>query len=73
MSTAFCDNISLNTDAISIDIIIRRPETVRFHRRSVCLWAISLPQALQASKQSLMDHHGIKIFDNRKKSILSKR
>jgi len=69
VSTAFCDTISLNTDAISIDddIIIRRPETVRFHCRSVCLWAISLPQALQASKQSLMGHRGIKIFDNRKK------
>ena len=35
--------------------------------RSVCLWAISLPQALQASRQSLMRHHGVKIFDNRKK------
>jgi len=57
----------LNTDAISIDIIIRRRETVRCHRRSVCLWAISLPHALQASRQSLMGHHGVKIFDNRKK------
>ena len=67
MSTAFCDTISLNTDAISIDIIIMRWETVRRHRRSVCQSAISLPQALQASQQSLMGHHGIKIFDNLKK------
>jgi len=67
MSTAFCDTISRNTDAISIDIIIRRRETVHCHRRSLCLWAISLPQALQASRQSLMGHHGVKIFDNRKK------
>jgi len=27
VSTAFCDTISLNTDAISIDVIIRRRET----------------------------------------------
>ena len=64
--TAFCDTLWHNTDAISIDIIIRRRETVHCHRRSLCLWAISLPQALQASRQSLMGHHGVKIFDNRK-------
>ena len=67
MSTASCNTLWLNTDAISIDITIRRWETVRRHRRSVCLWAISLPHALQASQQSLMGHHGVKILDNRKK------
>ena len=41
--TAFCDTLWHNTNAISIDIIIRRRETVHRHRRSVCLWAISLP------------------------------
>ena len=29
------------------------------------------PQAQQASRQSLMGHHGIKIFDNRKKNLFS--
>ena len=62
--TAFCDTLWHNTNAISIDIIIRRRETVRRHRRSICQSAISL---LQASRQSLMGHHGVKIFDNRKK------
>ena len=69
LSTAFCDTISLNTDAILIDIIIRRYETVRRHHRSVCQSTISLPHALQASRQSLMGHHGVEIFDNRKKII----
>jgi len=32
----------------------------------VCQSAISLPQALQASQQSLMGHYGITIIDNRK-------
>jgi len=67
VSTAFCDTIWLDTDAISIDIIIRRRETVHRHCRSVCHSAIYLPQLLQASRQSLMGYHGVKIFDNRKK------
>jgi len=40
---------------------------VHRHLRSVSQSAISLPQALQASRQSLMGHNSIKIFDNRKK------
>jgi len=40
---------------------------MRRHRRSVCQSAVSLPQAFQASRQSLMGHHGVKILDNRKK------
>jgi len=42
-------------------------------RASVSDLLPTIPHALQASRQSLMGHHGIKIFDNRKKSILSKR
>ena len=70
--TAVCNTIWLNTDAISIDITIRRQcvATTGPVRLSV---SDLPPQGLQASRQSLMGHQGVKIFDNPKKSILSKR
>ena len=72
VSTAVCHTIWLNTDAISIDITIRRQcvATTGPVRLSV---SDLPPQGLQASRQSLMGHQGVKIFDNPKKSILSKR
>ena len=66
MSSASCDTLWHNTDAISININIRR--ACNASPRPVNLLVSDLPpQAVQALWQSLMGHYGVKIIDNREK------